>query len=56
MCTGCKKVLLSAARAHVGLNASKFSLLFAEAAVGGLILYGAPGLRVETYSSLFWCP
>lgn len=41
----CKKVLLSAARAHVGLNTSDFSLLFAEAAVDGLVLHGAPGWR-----------
>lgn len=34
-------MLLSAVRAHAGLNTSDFSLLFAEAAVIGLILYSA---------------
>lgn len=43
MCIRCKKVFLSAARAHVGWNTSDFSLLFAEAAVDGLVLYGAQG-------------
>ena len=39
-------MLLSAARAHVGLNTSDFSLLFAEAAVVGLVLYSAQSWRV----------
>lgn len=39
-------MLLSAARAHVGLNTSDFSLLFAEAAVASLVLYGAQSQRV----------
>lgn len=56
ICIRCKKVLLTAARAHVVLDTSDFSLLFAEAAVGGLILYGAPSPRVEIYASLPWCP
>lgn len=39
-------MLLSAARAHVGFNTSDFSLLFAEAAVVGLVLYSAQSQRV----------
>lgn len=39
-------MLLSAARAHVGYNTSDFSLLFAEAAVVGLVLYSAQSQRV----------
>lgn len=40
-------MLLSAARGHVGFNTSDFSLLFAEAAVVGLVLYSAQSHRVE---------
>lgn len=39
-------MLLSAARARVGLNTSDFSLLFAEAAVAGLVLYSTKSQRV----------
>lgn len=39
-------MLLSAARAHIGLNTLDFSLLFAEAAVVGLILYSTQNQRL----------